>query len=304
MNPEKIEIKVKDILKKTRIDKYLENELLKLGYSYSRSQIQKNISNILLNNKSVKKNTSVNNGDLIIFYPPLPQKISLEPEDIFFEIVYEDDSILIVNKPKGLIVHPAKGNYSGTLVNGLINRIKDFKPIAGTIRPGIVHRLDKDTSGLMVIAKSEDAYKFLANAFKERKVKKIYHCICVGVPSFSEKIIENYIGRHPFQRKKFAVREKGKLAKTKIKVIRKFNHHTLLKIRIFTGRTHQIRVHLSHLGFPIAGDPIYSKTKNKYPEGLALIAKELSFMHPNTKAEICFEINYPEHFLKLLERIK
>ncbi len=300
---ETIIIKVDSLDKKTRIDKYLEVALQKQGYTYSRTQIQKNIENIRLNGKSIKKNTALSEGDVIEFITPQVQQISLEPEDVPFEIVYNDKDIVVVNKPYGLVVHPAKGNYSGTLVNGLLKRIDDFQPIGDTIRPGIVHRLDKDTSGLMVIAKNDISHQLLIKAFKQREVTKIYHCICIGKVNFKTKTIETNIGRHSHQRKKFAVVENGKYAKTKLEALKYFDKHTLLKIRIYTGRTHQIRVHLSYIKHPIAGDKLYSRSANKYPEGMSLVSKELSFNHPTTGELMHFECDYPEHFMKMLERV-
>lgn len=300
---EAIIVQVESLVRKTRIDKYLEYALQKKGYAYSRTQIQKNIENIKLNGKNIKKNTSVTEGDIIEFTPPVPQEISLEPEDIPFDIIHNDKDIVIVNKPYGLVVHPAKGNYSGTLVNGLLKRINDFQAIGDTIRPGIVHRLDKDTSGLMVIAKNEHSHKVLVEAFKKRQVTKIYHCICVGKVNFKSKLIETNIGRHSHQRKKFAVTEKGKYAKTQIETLRYFDKHSLLKVKIFTGRTHQIRVHLAYIRHPIAGDKLYSRSSNQYPEGMALVAKELAFSHPSTGELMRFECDYPEHFTKILDRI-
>ncbi len=304
MKIETIKIQVKNVKPKTRIDKYLEEALIKEGYSFSRNQIQKYIEFITLNNKPVKKNSTIKNGDIITFSPPPPQEISLEPEDVPFEIVYDDEHIVVINKPFGIVVHPAKGNYSGTLVNGLLKRISDFQPIGGTIRPGIVHRLDKDTSGLMVVAKNEIAYQNLIESFKNREIIKIYHCISVGVPNFETKTIEANIGRHPRYRKKFTVMESGKYAKTQIKVLETFKENALLKIKIFTGRTHQIRVHLSYINLPIAGDPIYSKSANKYPQGLALVSKKLKFKHPVLQKEISFECNYPKHFEEILSMLK
>lgn len=304
INNKEIEIIVHNLTEKVRIDKYLEEELKNFNYNYTRNQIQKYIDYITLNGKSVKKNTKITNDDIIIFNPPPPETISLEPEKIDFEIIYQDKDIIIINKPKGLVVHPAKGNYSGTLVNGLLDRVKDFSPIAGTIRPGIVHRLDKDTSGLMIVAKNEVAFQKIVEDFKNRRVGKEYHCICIGNPRFKEKIVENNIGRHPRHRKKFTVLEEGgKYSKTKFTVIKHMRSHSLLKVELFTGRTHQIRVHMSYLKHPIAGDPIYSRSANKYPEGLALVSKKLIINHPVTNDEMSFEIDYPEHIKYLLEHI-
>ncbi len=296
-------IKVENINDNIRVDKFLEIKLNELGYNYSRNQIQKNIDNIKLNNRNIKKKDIVTNGDTIIFIPPTPKKISLEPENKPIDIVYQDKDIIVINKPKGMVVHPAKGNYSGTLINALLYHVKDFQPIGNTIRPGVVHRLDKDTSGLMVLAKNELSHQYLVKQFKNRQVKKIYHCIVKGILKKENMIIENNIGRHQNNRKKFAVIDNGKYSKTRIEVIKRLKYASLLKVQIFTGRTHQIRVHMQHINHPILGDPIYSRSSNKWIEGLALVSKELSFIHPIDKRLVNFNIEYPQHFHTILKKV-
>ncbi|TVL84569.1 RNA pseudouridine synthase, partial [Brachyspira hyodysenteriae] len=211
----------------------------------------------------------------------------------------EDKYLLVINKPAGMSVHCSPSEMSGTLVNALLYKIKDFDFVGNKERAGIIHRLDKDTSGLMIIGKNANIVSSIQEQFKNRTIKKIYHAIVVGVLKDNYLEINLPIGRHHVYRKKMTVREDGKEALTHIKVLKRFNSHTLIEINLKTGRTHQIRVHSSYKGFPVAGDKIYSKSFSKY-SGLMLVAKKIEFMHPITKELLDFEIDYPDYFTNFL----
>ncbi|MBW5409228.1 RluA family pseudouridine synthase, partial [Brachyspira hampsonii] len=221
------------------------------------------------------------------------------PENIDLDIIYEDKYLLVINKPAGMSVHCSPSEMSGTLVNALLYKIKDFDFVGNKERAGIIHRLDKDTSGLMIIGKNANIVSSIQEQFKNRSIKKIYHAIVIGVLKDNYLKINLPIGRHHTYRKKMTVRDDGKEALTHIKVLKRFNNHTLIEINLKTGRTHQIRVHSSYKGFPVAGDKIYSKSFNKY-SGLMLAAKKIEFLHPITKEILDFEIDYPDYFTNFL----
>jgi len=244
----------------------------------------------------------------------------IEPEKIPFDVVFEDDSLLVINKPPGLVVHPAPGHFTGTLVHGLLYYCKDLSGIGGQLRPGIVHRLDKDTSGLMVVAKSERAFRGLAKQFKTGRVMKEYHALVHGVPRAICGVIEMPIGRHRKKRKEMTVDlERGREAATDWMRLADFlQAFSLLAVRIKTGRTHQIRVHLSYIGHPVVGDPVYGYGKNWWKgrkfshrgvivppvERQMLHARALGFIHPVTREELKFEVNYPEDMATLLSKLE
>lgn len=287
-----------------RLDSYISNKDINL----SRTAIQRLIEdeNILVNGKKQKISYKVSENDKITINIPEAKEINLKAQDIPIEIVYEDDDIIVVNKPKGLVVHPAVGNLDGTLVNAIMNICKDsLSGIGGEIRPGIVHRLDKDTSGLLIIAKNDKAHINLSEQIKNRKVKKLYIALVRGIITENEATINMPIGRSTKDRKKMAVTKNGKEAITHFKVLKRFNKYTLLEVKIDTGRTHQIRVHLSEIGYPVVGDMVYSNGKNDFGvEGQMLHAKSLDFTHPITGKKLHLEADLPKYFhdvISLLE---
>lgn len=283
-----------------RIDAYLAEKL----EEQSRVAIQRLIANnkIRVNGKSTKPSYKVQIGDKIEVEEEIPVEVSLKPQNIPLDIIFEDKDIIVVNKPKGMVVHPANGNPDGTLVNAIMAICKDsLSGIGGEIRPGIVHRLDKDTSGIMVIAKNDKAHINISNQIKEHKVKKTYIALVRGVIPENEATINMPIGRSKKDRKKMAVTKNGKNAITHFKVLKRYNKYTLLQVNIETGRTHQIRVHLSQIGYPIIGDEVYSNGKNEWNiKGQCLHAKSLEFVHPITQEKMYFEAKMPQYFEDIL----
>lgn len=286
-----------------RLDAYI----AKMKSDISRTMIQKLIEegNILVNGKSKKISYKVQIGDEIELNIPEAKEIELKAENIPVEVVYEDNDIIVVNKPKGMVVHPANGNPDGTLVNAIMAMCKDsLSGIGGEIRPGIVHRLDKDTSGLLIVAKNDKAHINMSEQIKNREVKKIYIALVRGVVSENEATINMPIGRSTKDRKKMAVRKDGKEAVTHFKVLKRYNKYTLLEVKIDTGRTHQIRVHMAEIGHPVVGDMVYSNGKNEFGvEGQMLHAKSLDFRHPITGKQMHLEAELPEYFEKVLEQL-
>ena len=287
-----------------RLDTYL----VKTEKDISRTMIQKLIEEgaVLVNGAKKKISYKVQVGDNIELDIPEPQEVDLKPENIPLDIVYEDNDIIVVNKPKGLVVHPANGNPDGTLVNAIMAICKDsLSGIGGQIRPGIVHRLDKDTSGLLIIAKNDKAHIKMSEQIKNREVKKIYIALVRGVVSEEEATINMPIGRSTKDRKKMAVRKDGKEAVTHFKVLKRYSNYTLLKVKIDTGRTHQIRVHLAEIGHPVVGDMVYSNGKNEFGvEGQMLHAKSLDFKHPITGKPMHLEAELPAYFKEVLEKLE
>ena len=290
--------------KGVRLDSYITKKLNDL----SRANIQRLIEdgNILVNSAKQKISYKVNSGDKIEITIPEPKKIDLKPQDIKVEIVYEDNDIIVVNKPKGLVVHPAVGNPDGTLVNAIMNICKDsLSGIGGEVRPGIVHRLDKDTTGLLIVAKNDKAHINLSEQIKNREVKKIYIALVRGNIPENEATINMPIGRSTKDRKKMAVVKNGKEAVTHFKVIDRFKNYTLLEIKIDTGRTHQIRVHMAEIGYPVVWDMVYSNGKNEFGvEGQMLHAKSLDFKHPITGKNMHLEAELPKYFKDIIDKLK
>ena len=269
----------------------------------SRSYVQKLIEtgNISVNGKESKTNYKVKTGDKITFIQPKAQEVAILPEDIQIDIVYEDSDLLVINKKRGMVVHPAPGNYSGTLVNALLYHCKDLSDINGMIRPGIVHRIDKDTTGLLVVAKNNASHIFLSEQLKNHDIKREYIAVAEGVIKENSGTINLPIGRHPVDRKKMAVRsENSREAITHFNVRERLQGHTLVVCNLETGRTHQIRVHLSHIGFPIVGDPLYGFRDTHGITGQALHARKLTFTHPSTKEVVSFEAEPPADFSELV----
>ena len=267
---------------------------------------------VLVNGKVQAKNYRLRAGDDVETDVPEPKELEALPENIPLNIVYEDDDIIVINKPSGMVVHPANGNESGTLVNALLYHCKgSLSGINGVIRPGIVHRIDKDTSGLLVVAKNDDSHVFLSSLLKDHGIKRIYHAILTGHLKESQGTVNAPIGRHPVDRKKMAIVKGGKEAITHYTVICEYPSFTYAKMELETGRTHQIRVHMSHIGHPLVGDTVYGGGKTPFEKanasllsGQALHAKILSFPHPKTKEIMTFECELPDDFKKLLERLE
>ena len=262
--------------------------------------------NILVNGKNAKVSYKIQENDKISVEIPEPKQIELKAQNIPIEIIYEDSDIIVVNKPKGMVVHPANGNPDGTLVNAIMAICKDsLSGIGGEIRPGIVHRIDKDTSGLLIVAKNDNAHVKMSEQIKNHEVKKTYIALVRGVFKENEATIDMPIGRSTSDRKKMAVNKNGKNAITHIKVLKRFDKYTLLKVNIETGRTHQIRVHLSHIGYPIVGDYTYSNGKNEWGiKGQCLHAKSLKFKHPITGKEMFIEAPLPKYFENILKDVQ
>lgn len=253
-----------------------------------------------------KSSLKVKQGDIVEIEEIEAKEIELKPQDIPLDIIYEDDDIIVVNKQKGLVVHPANGNPDGTLVNAIMNICKDsLSGIGGEIRPGIVHRLDKDTSGLIIIAKNDKAHINLSEQIKNREVKKTYIALVRGVISENEATINMPIARSTKDRKKMAVSKDGKNAITHFKVLKRYDRYTLVEVKIETGRTHQIRVHMSHIGYPIVGDTVYSNGKNPFGViGQMLHSQKLTFKHPITNKELSLEAPLPTYFIEVLNKLE
>ena len=272
-----------------RLDMYIAS----LDLDLSRSMAQKMIENnqVLVNEKPVKTSYKTKLDDNIKIKIAEPKMAEIKAQEIPLDIIYEDNDIVVVNKPKGMVVHPGNGNPDGTLVNAVLNYCKGtLSGIGGEIRPGIVHRLDKDTSGLIIIAKNDKAHINLSKQIQDRKVKKIYTALVRGVIPEDTATIDMPIGRSKTDRKKMAVRKDGKEAITHIKVLKRYRNYTLVKVKIDTGRTHQIRVHMAEIGYPVVGDEVYSNGKNEFNvHGQMLHSTSLDFTHPVTGEEMHFE---------------
>ena len=284
-----------------RLDKALA-DLTELSRSQANEAIKN--GNILVNGKAVKAKYSVKEGDLVTYDLPAPEVLEYEAEDIPLDIVYEDDDVAVVNKPQGMVVHPSVGHTSGTLVNALMYHIHDLSSINGVVRPGIVHRIDKDTSGLLMIAKNDRAHQALAEELKDKKSLRKYLAIVHGNISNDRGVIEAPIGRSEKDRKKQAVMAKGKPAVTHFKVLERFGNYTLVELTLETGRTHQIRVHMAYIGHPVAGDPLYGPRKTLKGNGQFLHAQTLGFTHPTTGESLRFSVEPPAIFQETLENLR
>lgn len=284
-----------------RIDKQLGHHF----NQFSRSQLQKWIKDghVLVNGKQVKSKYQLTVGDQVEIVPEQPQKIDLEPEDIPLDIVYEDDDVIVVNKPQGMVVHPAPGHPDHTLVNALLYH-SPLSTINGEFRPGIVHRIDKDTSGLLMVAKNDMAHRSLAAQLKAKTNKREYVALVHGVIKENQGTIDAPLGRSLKDRKKQTVVADGRHAVTHFRVLERFRHYTLVACRLETGRTHQIRVHMKYIGHPLAGDPLYGPRKTLPGNGQYLHARLLGFKHPRTGKQMTFTAPLPEYFSKMLEHLR
>ncbi|OON99602.1 MAG: RNA pseudouridine synthase [Epulopiscium sp. Nele67-Bin004] len=274
---------------------------------FTRSFIQKQIEDdkLYVNGKIVKSRYKVKLNDSVELLLPELKEVDIQPENIPLQIVFEDDDIIIVNKEQGMVVHPAPGHYSGTLVNALMYHCKDsLSGINGEIRPGIVHRIDKDTSGLLMVAKNDKTHLYLSNLLKEHNITRKYHAVVYGVLKEDEGIIDAPIARSTKDRKKMAIVPDGREAKTHYKVITRFKDTTYVELTLFTGRTHQIRVHLTSIGHPLLGDPVYGRTKHLFGlDQQILHAKVLGFVHPTTGEQMYFESELPDKFKTVLDKL-
>jgi 23S rRNA pseudouridine1911/1915/1917 synthase len=288
-----------------RLDLWLSENNLDMSRTYLKKLI--NNGQILVNGSKKKANYRLKPGDTVRLCIPEPKSISAKSEPIDISVIYEDEHLLIIDKPQGMVVHPAAGNRSGTLVNALLHYCGDkLSDISGVLRPGIVHRLDKDTSGVIVVAKTNLAHKFLVDKFKKRRIKKIYHAIVEGIVEEKQGKIDAPVGRHPVDRKKMQVNLlQGRDAVTHFKVIKRFSSNvSMLKINLETGRTHQIRVHMAFIGHPVLGDKIYGNkqiSKSLGADRLMLHASLIGFEHPVTGEYIEFESSLPDYFKSFLE---
>lgn len=298
---DKLTFNIDNNFENNRIDKALVEML-----DISRSQLQQWIKNghVLVNNKEVKTNYKLQINDEIEVNPPKIKELEITAENIPLDIIYQDQDLAIINKPQGMVVHPSAGHNSGTLVNALMYHIKDLSSINGTVRPGIVHRIDKDTSGLLMIAKNDKAHENLSEQLANKTNKRRYLAIVHGNFGKNSGTIDAPIGRSPKDRKKQAIVSNGKKAITHYEVLEQFDQYALIACTLETGRTHQIRVHMASINHPLAGDPIYGPRKTLKGAGQFLHAETLGLVHPTTKEYMEFQVNPPKIFQKTLKKLK
>jgi 23S rRNA pseudouridine1911/1915/1917 synthase len=299
---EKMEHTILEDQKGDRIDKVIST----LDEEWSRTQVQQWIKegNVLVNGQQIKTNYKCSTNDQIEITIPAPEELDVVPEELNLEIYYEDKDVLVVNKPRGMVVHPAPGHMSGTLVNGLMFHCKDLSGINGVLRPGIVHRIDKDTSGLLMVAKNDMAHESLVNQLVAKTVTRKYKAIVHGVIPHDFGTVDAPLGRDTKDRQSMTVVDHGKHAVTHFHVIDRFKDFTFVECQLETGRTHQIRVHMKYIGYPLAGDPKYGPKKTLDIDGQALHAGVLGFNHPRTNEYLEFEAPLPEDFELLLSELR
>jgi 23S rRNA pseudouridine1911/1915/1917 synthase len=299
---EKMEHIILEEQKGDRIDKVIST----LNEEWSRTQVQQWIKegNILVNGQQIKTNYKCSLNDQIEITIPDPEELDVVPEELDLQIYFEDSDVLVVNKPRGMVVHPAPGHMTGTLVNGLMAHCKDLSGINGVLRPGIVHRIDKDTTGLLMVAKNDMAHESLVNQLVAKTVTRKYKAIVHGVIPHDFGTVDAPLGRDTKDRQSMTVVDHGKHAVTHFHVIERFKDYTFVECQLETGRTHQIRVHMKYIGYPLAGDPKYGPKKTLDIEGQALHAGVLGFNHPRTNEYLEFEAPLPEDMVMLLEQLR
>lgn len=286
-----------------RVDKYLSQVFSDKSRSYIQGLIEN--GSIVVNDKNIKSNYKLRTFDEVKVIMPEPIALKVEGEDIPLDVIYEDSDVILVNKPQGMVVHPAPGNYTGTLVNALLYHCKDLSSINGVIRPGIVHRIDKDTTGILVVAKNDEAHNFLSNQLRDHSMKREYYALVEGRIKEDKGTIDKPLARSKKDRLKIAIVEGGRRAVTHYTVVERFKNTTLVKCELETGRTHQIRVHMSSIGYPLVGDPLYGFKKSKYrQDGQMLHAKTLGFIHPRSKEYMEFSSELPSYIEEMLEKLR
>lgn len=286
-----------------RIDKYLVNIFKDKSRSFIQGLIEK--ENVKVNNKIIKSNYKLKVSDNVEVLLTEPEILKVDPENIPIDIIYEDKDVIVINKSQDMVVHPAPGNYNGTLVNALLYHCKDLSSINGVIRPGIVHRIDKDTSGVLVVAKNDDAHNKLSEQLKDHSMKREYYALVEGRLKNDKGTIDKPLGRNKKDRLKISINEDGKRAVTHYEVLERYNGYTLIKCVLETGRTHQIRVHMASIGFPLVGDPLYGFKKQKFKlKGQMLHAKTLGFIHPTQNKYMEFTTELPEYFKVIIEKLR
>lgn len=288
-----------------RIDKYIKEIKPDISRGYIQKLIKEN--NILVNNKIVKQSYQLQTEDCVSIFIPELEELSIKPEKIELDILYEDEDIIVINKEKGMVVHPAAGHYTGTLVNALLYHCRDnLSGINGVLRPGIVHRIDRDTTGSIVICKNDAAHREIARQLKDHTITRKYYAICYNILKEESGTIHAPIGRHPVERKKMAIVPNGKEAITHYRLLENLKgKYAYIECQLETGRTHQIRVHMASIHHPLIGDIVYGNLKDSFAiEGQALHAKTLGFIHPRTKEYMEFEAPFPSYFIELLKKLQ
>lgn len=297
------EFKVDENSIDTRLDVFISNKFENKSRSYIQGIIEG--ESVVVNGKSKKSNYKLKLNDTVILSIPEPTELNVKAEEIPLDILYEDSDVIVINKPQDMVVHPAPGNYSGTLVNALLSHCKDLSGINGILRPGIVHRIDKDTSGALVVAKNDNAHNSLAMQLKEHSMTRSYLALVEGIIKKDEGTIDEPIARHPTDRIKMGIVKTGKKAVTHYKVLDRFDGYTLVECNLETGRTHQIRVHMAKIGHPLVGDLVYGYKKQRFNlKGQVLHAKKLGFIHPSTNEYMEFVSPLPDYFEKLITNLR
>lgn len=295
--------KVEEDEENTRLDVFVSTKFQDKSRSYIQGIIEE--GGVQVNSKCKKSNYKLKINDEVCINIPENKELDVAAENIELDILYEDSDVIVIDKPQGMVVHPAPGNYTGTLVNALLYHCKDLSGINGVNRPGIVHRIDKDTSGVLVVAKNDRAHKFLAEQLKEHTMTRVYLAMVEGVVKVDEGTVDAPLGRHPVERVKISVVKDGRNAVTHYKVIERFKNNTLIQCRLETGRTHQIRVHMAHIGHPLVGDAVYGYKKQRFNlKGQMLHAKKLGFIHPSNGEYMEFESTLPTYFSRIIDILK
>ena len=288
-----------------RLDKYLAEQFPEQTRSYLQKLIKE--GQVLVNGKTVKSGYQLSKGDEVSVTIPEPKELDVEPQKMDLDIVYEDEDVILINKPKGMVVHPAPGHTTDTLVNGLLYHCKDnLSGINGVARPGIVHRIDRDTTGILIVCKNDMSHNSIAAQLKEHSINRRYRALVHGNLKEDTGTVEGPIGRHPVDRKKMAINDRnGKPAVTHYTVLERFGNYTLIECKLETGRTHQIRVHMTSIGHPLVGDEVYGPAKCPFKlQGQCLHAMVLGFVHPRTGEYMVFSADLPEYFEELLKKLR